>query len=282
VPSSPWTERGAILWLFYLHLRPYKPTYHPTINAHITMPKLIEAIHKGTRPKSTVPPSGRATSRQNERLMERGSGSGTKVGFENHHPVKFVFVEYKSSKNKTKKGQRKKRLYMKTDATKLNEAHVFSTRGKPQQMERINSISGSKTAGVGTAVVKREERRRRCIVNLRYTVGTAVTKSPSDGSKNGGDLTRGGRNHSIFKISILESEVALLPLTPRAFPIEIHVHPLLVLFCDRLRLGMSLEPREVLHVEPPRLSLQLFGREVLLIRPRVVIEDVKQRLDVQL
>jgi hypothetical protein len=72
---------------------------------------------------------------------------------------------------------------------------------------------------------------------------------------------RGGRNHSIFKISILESEVALFPLTPRAFPIEIHVHPLLVLFRDRLRLGMPLEPREVLHVEPPRLSLQLFGRE---------------------
>jgi len=156
VPSSPWTERGAILWLFYLHLRPYKPTYHPTINAHITMPKLIEAIHKGTRPKINRPPSERVTGRQNERLIERGSGSGTKVGFENHHPVKFVFVEYKSSKNKTKKGQRKKRLYMKTDATKLNEAHVFSTRGKPQQMERINSISGSKTAGVGTAVVKRE------------------------------------------------------------------------------------------------------------------------------
>jgi hypothetical protein len=67
---------------------------------------------------------------------------------------------------------------------------------------------------------------------------------------------------------------------------------------------MPLEPRQVLHVEPPRLSLQLFGREIpgnnsrhyqipsrryqffakcsLLIRPRVVIEDVKQRLNVQL
>ena len=66
---------------------------------------------------------------------------------------------------------------------------------------------------------------------------------------------------------------------------------------------MSLEPREILHVEPPRLSLQLLSREIpssdgnfgqtpnrvpvsgkhlLLIRPGVVIEDVEQRLDVQL
>lgn len=45
--------------------------------------------------------------------MER-QRSDTKEGFEDHHQVKFVFVEYKSGKNK-KKGQGNKGLYMKTD-----------------------------------------------------------------------------------------------------------------------------------------------------------------------
>ena len=92
-------------------------------------------------------------------------------------------------------------------------------------------------------------------------MSTAATGSMSDETKNEVVVVRGGKC-SIFKVSVLESEVTLFPLTPRAFPIEIHVHPLLVLFRDRLRLRMSLEPREVLHVEPPRLSLEFFGREI--------------------
>lgn len=45
---------------------------------------------------------------------------------------------------------------------------------------------------------------------------------------------------------------------------------------------MSLEPCQVLHVEAPGLPLQLLGRKVLLVRARVEVEYVKQRLDIKL
>ena len=53
------------------------------------------------------------------------------------------------------------------------------------------------------------------------------------------------------QVAVLEAEVALLPLAPRAFPVEVDVHALLVLLRDRLRLRMPLEPRQVLDVETP-------------------------------
>lgn len=68
------------------------------------------------------------------------------------------------------------------------------------------------------------------------------------------------------EISILKPEIALLPLTPRALPIKVDVHALLVLLSDRLRLRVALEPGEVLHVESPRLTLELFGGEVPSVR----------------
>ena len=53
------------------------------------------------------------------------------------------------------------------------------------------------------------------------------------------------------KVSVLEAEIALLPLAPRAFPVEVDVDTLFVLLCDGLRFRMTLEPRQVLHVETP-------------------------------
>lgn len=53
------------------------------------------------------------------------------------------------------------------------------------------------------------------------------------------------------EIAVLKSEVALLPLAPGAFPVEVDVHALLVLFRDCLRLGVTLEPRKVLDVKSP-------------------------------
>jgi hypothetical protein len=68
---------------------------------------------------------------------------------------------------------------------------------------------------------------------------------------------------SIFRqISILKPEIALLPLTPGALPVEVYIHALLILFRDRLRLRVTLEPCEVLDMEPPRLPLQLLRGEV--------------------
>jgi hypothetical protein len=53
------------------------------------------------------------------------------------------------------------------------------------------------------------------------------------------------------KITILKSEIALLPLAPAAFPVEVHIYPLLVLVCDRLGFRVPLEPREILDMEAP-------------------------------
>lgn len=52
-----------------------------------------------------------------------------------------------------------------------------------------------------------------------------------------------GAGHLILgQITILEPEVALLPLTPGTFPVEVYVYALFVFFCDRLRFRMTLEP----------------------------------------
>ena len=83
---------------------------------------------------------------------------------------------------------------------------MFSTRGRPQQLERINS---SKRTGVGTAVVKRVREEAKVDVNLRYTLGTTATELPSSETRAEATL-----ESSIFEISILESEVTLFPLTP--------------------------------------------------------------------
>ena len=56
----------------------------------------------------------------------------------------------------------------------------------------------------------------------------------------------------IFReISVLEPEIALLPLAPRAFPVEVNIDALLVLFRECLGLRVSLEPCQVLDVESP-------------------------------
>ena len=45
------------------------------------------------------------------------------------------------------------------------------------------------------------------------------------------------------EVSVLESEIALLPLAPRAFPVEVDIYTLFVILGDRLWFRMSLEPR---------------------------------------
>ena len=64
------------------------------------------------------------------------------------------------------------------------------------------------------------------------------------------------------QVTVLEPEVALLALAPRALPVEVDVHALLVLLRNCLRLRVPLEPRQVLHVEPPRLAFELFRGKV--------------------
>ena len=78
----------------------------------------------------------------------------------------------------------------------------------------------------------------------------------------GADLRAEGRRLVLGEVAVLEAEIALLALAPRALPIEVDVYPLLVLLCDRLRLGVPLEPREVLDVKAPRLAFELLGGEV--------------------
>ena len=64
------------------------------------------------------------------------------------------------------------------------------------------------------------------------------------------------------QVTVLEPEVALLALAPRALPVEVDVHALLVLLRNCLRLRVPLEPRQVLYVEPPGLAFELLRREV--------------------
>ena len=64
------------------------------------------------------------------------------------------------------------------------------------------------------------------------------------------------------QIAVLETEVALLPLAPRAFPVEVDIHALLVLLRDCLRFRVPLEPCQVLDMETPGLSLELLRSEV--------------------
>lgn len=68
----------------------------------------------------------------------------------------------------------------------------------------------------------------------------------------------------------------------RTFPIKVQVDALLVRVGDGRRLVRALEPRQVLLVEPPTLLLQLVRGEVLQVRPRAVVKDVEQRVDVEL
>ena len=74
------------------------------------------------------------------------------------------------------------------------------------------------------------------------------------------------------EVAVLEAEVALLPLAPRAFPVEVDVHALLVLLRDGLRLRVPLEPRQVLDVETPGLPLELL-RGKIPVTPRGKRED---------
>ena len=71
-----------------------------------------------------------------------------------------------------------------------------------------------------------------------------------------------GTRSVLGEVAVLEAEVALLALAPRALPVEVDVHALLVLLRDRLRLRVPLEPRQVLDVESPRLTLELLGGKV--------------------
>jgi len=84
------------------------------------------------------------------------------------------------------------------------------------------------------------------------------------------------------QIPVLESEIALLPLAPGTFPVKVNIHALLILLRYCLRLGVSLEPRQVLYMESPRLSLQFLCSKILLICSRMEIKDVKQCLDIKL
>ena len=87
------------------------------------------------------------------------------------------------------------------------------------------------------------------------------------------DKSRSCLGRLIFReIAVLEAEIALLALTPRALPIEVDVHALLVLFRDCLRFWMPLEPGEVLHVEATRLPLELL-RGKIPVTPRGKRED---------
>ena len=65
------------------------------------------------------------------------------------------------------------------------------------------------------------------------------------------EWTRGARLSILREVAVLEPEAALIALAPRAFPVEVDVDALLVLFRDRLRLRVPLEPRQVLYVETP-------------------------------
>lgn len=55
----------------------------------------------------------------------------------------------------------------------------------------------------------------------------------------------------VRQIRIHEPEVRLAQERPPAFPVKVRILPLLVVVGDRLRLGVSLEPGEVLFVEAP-------------------------------
>ena len=83
--------------------------------------------------------------------------------------------------------------------------------------------------------------------------GNGVVRSTSGDNNVCPDVRacRGACALVLGQVAVLEAEVALLPLAPRAFPVEVDVHALLVLLRDRLRLRMPLEPRQVLDVETP-------------------------------
>jgi hypothetical protein len=53
------------------------------------------------------------------------------------------------------------------------------------------------------------------------------------------------------EITVFKTEIALLALAPRAFPVKVDVYTLLVLLGDCLGLRVSLEPCQVFNMEPP-------------------------------
>jgi hypothetical protein len=72
-----------------------------------------------------------------------------------------------------------------------------------------------------------------------------------------------GNMGSVFRqIPILKPEITLLPLAPRALPVEIYIDTLLVLFRDGLRFGVTLEPSQIFDVESPRLLLEFLRSKV--------------------
>ena len=92
-----------------------------------------------------------------------------------------------------------------------------------------------------------------------------------------------GRVHFLVfrQIPVLEPEITLLALAPRAFPVEVDIDALLVLVRNRLWLRVALEPRQILKVKTPRLLLEFLCGEELLVCPRAEVEHVEQRVDVE-
>lgn len=86
----------------------------------------------------------------------------------------------------------------------------------------------------------------------------------------------------LFQVLVEEGEILLPPLCPASLEIEIEVNALLVFVRDSGRLVCSLEPRQILLVESPRLFLQFLCCKILHVGALAVIEDVEERVDVEL
>lgn len=82
-------------------------------------------------------------------------------------------------------------------------------------------------------------------------------------------------------MAVVEGEVFLPPLGPGSLKVKVEVDSLFVLVGDGLGLVCALEPGEVLLVEAPALLLELLRSQVLQVRPLAVVEDVEQRVDVE-
>ena len=123
---------------------------------------------------------------------------------------------------------------------------------------RSGAQCGTDESGERETKTKCEKRQRRPAKPL-----------PCDATSRHWDRPSDARSSVFREVAVLEPEVALLALAPRTLPVEVDVHALLVLLRDRLRLGMPLEPRQILHVEPPRLAFELLRREVPAERERV-------------
>ena len=69
-------------------------------------------------------------------------------------------------------------------------------------------------------------------------------------------IIRNGIRLFLRQISIFETKVTLLPLTPWALPVKINIYSLLIFFRNSLWLRMALEPCQVFHMESPWLTFQ--------------------------